>query len=76
MDTHMRGTRSKDNVLIVVECCSVEYVGRARSTLGWGERIVIVKPDGSVLVHQNDGFVVGAHSPGLKLNTQTSSKAI
>ena len=53
--THMRGTRSKDNVLIVVGCCSVEYVGRARSTLGWGERVVIVKSDGSVLVHQRAG---------------------
>lgn len=48
-DTHMHG--AGDTVLIVVVCCSVEYVGRARSTLGWGERIVIVKPDGSVLVH-------------------------
>ena len=48
--TYMRGARN--SVLIVVGCCSVEYVGRARSTLGWGERIVIVKPDGSVLVHQ------------------------
>ena len=53
--THMRGTRSKDNVLIVVGCCSVEYVGRARSMLGWGERIVVVKSDGSVLVHQRVG---------------------
>ena len=53
--THMRGTRSKDNVLIVVGCCSVKYVGRARSMLGWGERIVIVKSDGSVLVHQRVG---------------------
>ena len=53
--THMRGTRSKDNVLIVVGWCSVEYVGRARSTLGWGERIVVVKSDGSVLVHQRVG---------------------
>ena len=51
VNAHMRGTRSKDNVLIVVGCCGVEYVGRARSTLGWGERVVIVKSDGSVLVH-------------------------
>ncbi len=53
--THMRGIRSKDNLLIVVGCCSVEYVGRARSTLGWGERIIMVKPNGSVLVHQRAG---------------------
>ena len=29
--------------------------GRVRSTLGWGEHIVIVKPDGSMLVHQRVG---------------------
>jgi RecB family endonuclease NucS len=53
--THMHGAGARDNVLIVVGCCSVEYSGRARSTLGWGERIVVVKPDGSVLVHQMVG---------------------
>ncbi|NIA11896.1 MAG: DUF91 domain-containing protein, partial [Nitrospiraceae bacterium] len=51
----MHGAGAGDNVLIVVGCCSVEYSGRARSTLGLGERIVIVKPDSSVLVHQRAG---------------------
>ncbi|RZN35487.1 MAG: DUF91 domain-containing protein [Methanosarcinales archaeon] len=54
-DAYMRGMRSKDNVLVVVGCCCVEYVGRARSMLGWGGRVVIVKSDGSVLVHQKVG---------------------
>lgn len=38
-------------VLLLGEC-RVEYQGRAKSRLGWGERLVIVKRDGSVLVHQ------------------------
>ena len=30
----------------------VNYKGRARSLLDWGERIVMIKQDGAVLVHQ------------------------
>ncbi len=72
--THMRGTRSKDNVLIVVGWCSVEYVGRARSTLGWGERIVVVKSDGSVLVHQRVGREpVNWQPPDTRVRYQTEA---
>lgn len=41
---------------IVVGDCRVDYEGRASSTLGWGERLTIVKQDGSVLVHRPDGY--------------------
>lgn len=34
----------------------MEYEGRASSTLGWGERTVIIKRDGSVLVHRPTGY--------------------
>ncbi|MCX8188587.1 MAG: endonuclease NucS [Nitrososphaeria archaeon] len=40
-------------------CCglfSVEYVGRSSSTLGLGERVLIIKGDGSVLVHRSKGY--------------------
>jgi len=30
----------------------IDYRGRARSFLDWGERIIIIKQDGAVLVHQ------------------------
>ena len=30
----------------------VDYQGRARSLLDWGERLVMIKQDGTVLVHQ------------------------
>ncbi len=46
------------NVLVIVGECRVEYEGRARSILSGGERMVVVKPDGSVLVHRPTG-----HSP-------------
>jgi RecB family endonuclease NucS len=34
--------------------CSVSYKGRAKSYLDWGDRLVIVKKDGAVLVHQSE----------------------
>ncbi len=36
--------------------CSVNYVGRANSTLEPGERLLIVKGDGSLLVHRPVGY--------------------
>lgn len=35
--------------------CTVEYDGRASSTLGPGDRHVTCKPDGTVLVHTDEG---------------------
>jgi hypothetical protein len=47
---------SKHQPALIVGSCRVDYVGRASSTLEWGERIVIVKADGSVLVHRPTGY--------------------
>ena len=41
--------------VIVVGSCKVEYQGRASSKLGAGERILVVKEDGSVMVHRQRG---------------------
>ncbi len=38
--------------IIIVGNCRVLYSGRAVSELGTGERIVLIKPDGTFLVHQ------------------------
>jgi len=35
--------------------CAVEYEGRAASSLGVGDRHVMLKPDGSALVHTDEG---------------------
>lgn len=35
--------------------CRVDYDGRAASTLGFGDRLVVLKPDGTVLVHTDEG---------------------
>jgi endonuclease len=42
--------------LIVAGACHVHYVGRASSTLELGERILIIKSDGSLLVHRPVGY--------------------
>ena len=42
-------------VVTVVGACTVEYEGRAASTLGSGERHLMLKPDGSALVHTDEG---------------------
>ena len=50
-----KALRSRSFVLVVGNC-RVDYEGRASSTLGWGERIAMVKQDGSVLVHRPVGY--------------------
>jgi hypothetical protein len=42
--------------LIVAGACEVNYAGRASSTLELGERILIIKSDGSLLVHRPVGY--------------------
>jgi RecB family endonuclease NucS len=42
-------------VVAVVGSCTVDYEGRASSTLGSGERHLMLKPDGSALVHTDEG---------------------
>ena len=47
---------SGHKVLVVVGSCWVEYKGRASSKLELGERILIIKEDGSVLIHRSKGY--------------------
>jgi RecB family endonuclease NucS len=42
--------------LIVAGSCHVHYSGRANSTLENGERLLIIKSDGSLLVHRPVGY--------------------
>lgn len=46
----------KGQGLLIVGICHVDYHGRASSKLESGERIVIFKGDGSVLVHRPVGY--------------------
>ena len=42
--------------VIIGGCCQCKYSGRASSTLDWGERVTIIKEDGSVQVHRPTGY--------------------
>ncbi len=44
-----------DRLVTVFGRCTVDYDGRASSTLGLGDRHVMCKPDGSILVHTDEG---------------------
>jgi len=47
---------SQHRILLVVGKCWVQYTGRAKSKLEPGERILIIKEDGSLLVHRSVGY--------------------
>ncbi len=44
--------KTKKPTLLISGECMVDYRGRARSFLDWGERIIMIKQDGNVLVHR------------------------
>ncbi len=44
---------SKKALIILVGCFRVYYEGRAKSRLDWGDRTMIIKQDGSFLIHQH-----------------------
>jgi hypothetical protein len=54
-ETLEKAFRARRLVLLIGNC-RVDYEGRASSTLDWGERITMIKQDGSVLVHRPTGY--------------------
>jgi len=52
----IRDALEKHMLIVVFGNCRVDYEGRASSTLEWGNRLVIIKTDGSVLVHRPIGY--------------------
>jgi RecB family endonuclease NucS len=45
----------RGDLVTVVGRCTVDYDGRAASTLGAGDRQVVLKPDGTAMVHTDEG---------------------
>lgn len=43
-----------NNIIVLFTHCTVFYDGRAKSELKEGDRLIIIKPDGSFLVHKNE----------------------
>jgi RecB family endonuclease NucS len=42
-------------IITIFGRCTVDYEGRAASTLGPGDRLMVLKPDGTALVHTDEG---------------------
>ena len=55
VDVLRRAVREHKLVLVLASC-SVDYEGRGASTLGEGERIIIIKRDWAFLIHRPDGY--------------------
>ncbi|MFH1126457.1 MAG: endonuclease NucS domain-containing protein [Candidatus Altiarchaeota archaeon] len=42
--------------ILMVCNCSIEYWGRSRSVVGLGDRVVLIKPDSTLIIHTLSGF--------------------
>jgi RecB family endonuclease NucS len=63
--------------LVIAGKCRVEYVGRANSKLELGERFLIIKSDGSLLVHRPTGYEpVNWQPPGSVFHTQIQNNIL
>jgi len=70
----VRKALSDRRALVIVGNCWVEYLGRASSKLQSGERIVLIKEDGSVLIHRPTGYEpVNWQPPGCLFQTSISN---
>ncbi|MBN1681938.1 endonuclease NucS [Candidatus Bathyarchaeota archaeon] len=70
------GIKNRRNILIVSNCL-VNYKGRASSKLSEGERIIILKPDGSALIHRPKDYPpVNWQPPGSLFRVKTTNQNV
>ncbi len=50
----IQNSLKNNKTITLVANCKIDYQGRAGSILPEGERIIIIKPDGTLLVHQKE----------------------
>jgi RecB family endonuclease NucS len=75
-DAIMNAT-SRKKAVVVLGSCEVRYKGRTTSYLSDGERIVILKEDGSVLVHQVWGYKpVNYQPPGSLVFAKSAGNSV
>lgn len=68
---------SQHKMLLVIGNCWVHYLGRAKSKLDPGERMLIIKEDGSILVHRSVGYEpVNWQPPGCIFNVQAKENVL
>lgn len=52
----IRNAARNKMIIVIVGSCNVRYFGRAGSFLEEGERLIILKTDGSLLIHRDSGY--------------------
>ena len=61
----IRNALDAERLCLVVGACIVRYEGRAASKLSEGDRLLVIKPDGTFLVHQGKGMAaINYQGPG------------
>ncbi len=64
-------------MIVMVLTCSISYSGRTGSDLGEGERLVILKEDGCVLVHRRSNYQpVNWQPPGCVFQTRIENERL
>lgn len=73
-ETAVKKAFSQRKMLLIVGRCWVNYRGRAKSKLEPGERLLIIKSDGSLLVHRSVGYEpINWQPPGCIFHVQTKN---
>ena len=71
---HVAAAFERGDLVTIFGRCTVEYDGRASSRLGSGDRLVVCKPDGTTLVHTDEGHQpVNWQPPGCTQSVQVES---
>ena len=65
---------SKHLFIIIVTDCKIDYNGRSSSKINWGERVVMLKPDGAVLIHRKTNYkAINWQPPGASISVSIQS---
>jgi RecB family endonuclease NucS len=73
----IRGALEAQKLCVIVGNCLVRYEGRAASKLSEGDRLVVIKPDGTFLVHQGKGMAaINYQGPGAKVKAEASGSEL
>ncbi len=76
-ETAVKDAVREGKMILVVGKCTANYFGRAGSKLEEGERLVVIKPDGSFMVHQNKNLPpVNYQPPGSTISTSLSEDSL
>lgn len=69
-------TASNSSLMAFVSC-KITYSGRAEAELDWGERMIIIKQDNTLLIHQpENGNPINYLRPGSKISIRTEEEGI